>query len=125
MNPEALRTIEANLIVHAWKNPEFEQRLRREPRAAVEEIAGMPLPDELEIVLVTQVKGVKKWTGQGVWQICLPQHPSQTPELRPLDFEDFTPLHACGSDWSCPTTGCCRPGTRCVPGLIQNTTMSV
>lgn len=108
MNFEDMQVIEANVIVRAWTDSEFERRLLREPKAAVEEVVGARLPSTLNVVVFRQASGMSAVAKPGVWRIGLPQHPSRTPELRRLDFEDFTPIHACGSDWSCPTTGCCH-----------------
>lgn len=68
----ARKQLEASIILRAWQDDEFRQRLFNDPRAAVEEM-GMEVPEGMSVSVVEEPATA--------WQIAVPPRPYRADEL--------------------------------------------
>jgi hypothetical protein len=52
--PTQRHGIEGRVVRRAWEDPEYRERLLRDPRSALAEVLGVELPESLEVVVVEE-----------------------------------------------------------------------
>ena len=48
------REFEAEIVAKSWENPEFKEKLLKNPKAVVEELSGEKLPDNMKIEVIEE-----------------------------------------------------------------------
>jgi hypothetical protein len=77
------------IIARAARDVDFRERLLRDPRAAIREVTGVPVPDDLRIRFIEKDRDVDV-------MIVLPGLASEEGELTEEDVADVTG----GGEWS-------------------------
>jgi len=53
-SPLSRNELEAQIVARAWADDDFRERLKADPRAAVEEVTGVAVPESIEIEVLEE-----------------------------------------------------------------------
>lgn len=92
---------EDRINAHAWKSPAFKKKLLADPKSALSELTGQPIPSEVSIKVIEE--------GKKECVIVLHPMPSRTPELSEEELRTITAASRGGFFYSVATK--CPPGS--------------